>query len=89
MGSRCAFSALKRREARRPACVLPRAKPQVKALKPARSMRLSKLMPRRSGEVRWRVGLGAGRMDSEGGVVAEESEGGGVGSGVVVIVKVV
>jgi hypothetical protein len=67
--------------------MLPRAKPQVKALKPARSMRLSKLMPRRSGEMRWSVGLRVRRMDSEGDVVVVESEDGGVVSDVVVIVR--
>jgi len=87
MGSRCAFSARKRREARWPACELPRTKPQVKALKPARSMRLSKLMPSRSGELRWSVDLGVGRMDSEDDVVVVESGGGGVVSGIVVIVR--
>jgi hypothetical protein len=44
-------------------------------------------MPRRSGEMRWSVGLRVRRMDSEGDVVVVESEDGGVVSDVVVIVR--
>jgi len=75
VGSRCAFSARKRSEARRPACVLPRMNPQPREEKAARSMRLSKDMPSRSGEVR-RAGCGF-IVGSVGGGECEESEGSG------------
>ena len=47
MGRRCAFSARKRSEARRPADVLPSVKPQRPERKVVRRRRRSKGMPRR------------------------------------------
>jgi hypothetical protein len=61
MGRRCAFSARKRRDARRPADVLPSVKPQRPERKVVRSRRRSKGMPRR-GEL---VGTRAGCEDEE------------------------
>lgn len=61
MGRRCAFSARKRREARRPAEVLPRVKPQRPESMVVRRRRRSKGMPRR-GEF---VGTREGRVGRE------------------------
>lgn len=71
MGRRCAFSARKRSEARRPAEVLPRVKPQRVERVVVRRRRRSKGMPRRGELVVICEGRGGGGI-----VVSSVGEGG-------------
>lgn len=75
MGRRWAFSARKRRAARRPVVVYPRTEPHVKEVKVARRRRRSKDVPRRSGSVG--IWGGVGEDEGEDAPGSSKSRGGG------------